>query len=75
MKIYISNLNINDLQSNEQFIQVQVSFYDDIAHPHNCADVRVFLKKDQTKTLSAIKKDAIQEAVKYLKSILADRSK
>jgi len=74
MKIYISNLNINDLQSNEQFIQVQVSFYDDIAHPHNCADVRVFLKKDQTKTLGAIKKDAMQEAVKYLKSILTDRS-
>ena len=74
MKIYISNLNINDDQSNEQFIQVQVSFYDDIAHPHNCADVRVFLKKDQTKTLGAIKKDAMQEAVKYLKSILTDRS-
>ena len=74
MKIYISNLNINDRQSNEQFIQVQVSFYDDIAHPHNCADVRVFLKKDQTKTLGAIKKDAMQEAVKYLKSILTDRS-
>ena len=74
MKIYISNLNINDHQSNEQFIQVQVSFYDDIAHPHNCADVRVFLKKDQTKTLGAIKKDAVQEAVKYLKSILTDRS-
>jgi len=74
MKIYISNLNINDLQSNEKFIQVQVSFYDDMAHPHQCADVRVYLKKDQTKTLGSIKKGAIQEAVKYLKSILADRS-
>jgi hypothetical protein len=74
MKIYISNLNINDLQSKEQFMQVQVSFYDELAHPHHCADGRVFLKKDQTKTLGAIKKDAIQEAVKYLKLILADRS-
>ena len=74
MKIYISNLNINDDQSNEQFIQVQVSFYDEIAYPHHCADVRVFLKKDKTKTLDAIKKDAIQEALKYLKSILTDRS-
>ena len=74
MKIYISNLNIKDDQSKEKLIQVQVSFYDDIAYPHHSADVRVFLKKDQTKTLGAIKKDAIQEAVKYLKSILADRS-
>jgi len=74
MKIYISNLNINDLHSNEQFIQVQVSFYDDTAYPHHCADVRVFLKKDKNKTLGAIKKDAIQEAVKYLKSIFASRS-
>ena len=74
MKIYISNLNINDSQPNEQFMQVQVAFYDDTAYPNQCADVRVFLKKDQNKTLGAIKKDAIQEAVKYLKSILVDRS-
>ena len=73
MKIYISKLNINDQQSNEKYIQVQVSFYNEISYPHNCADVRVFLKKDQTKTVGAIKKDAIQEA-KYLKSISAHRS-
>ena len=74
MKIYLSNLNINDFQSNEQFIQVQVSFYDDLAYPHHNADVRVFLKKDQTKTLGAIKREAIQKALKYLESILAGRS-
>ena len=74
MKIYISNLNINDHQPKEQFLQVQVSFYDDKAYPHQNADVRVFLKKDQYKTLGAIKKDAIQEAINYLKSILTDRS-
>ena len=74
MKIYISNLNINDLQPNEPFIQVQVSFYNELAYPHYNADVRVFLKKEQTKTLGAIKRDAIQEALKYLISILASRS-
>ena len=74
MKIYISNLNINDLQPNEPFIQVQVSFYNELAYPHYNGDVRVFLKKEQTKTLGAIKRDAIQEALKYLKSILASRS-
>ena len=52
MKIYISNLNINDSHPNEQFMQVQVSFYDDTAYPHQSADVRVFLKKGQTKTLA-----------------------
>ena len=74
MKIYISNLNINDHQPKEQFLQVQVAFYDDKAYPHQSADVRVFLTKDQYKTIDAIKKDAIQEAIKYLKSILTDRS-
>jgi hypothetical protein len=72
MKIYISNLNINDHQPNEKFMQVQVSFYDDTAYPHQSADVRVYLKKDQTKTLGAIKKDS--GGSKVFKIILADRS-
>jgi hypothetical protein len=37
MKIYISNMNINDSQPNEQFMQVQVAFYDDTAYPNQCA--------------------------------------
>jgi hypothetical protein len=74
MKIYISKLHLNDLQPNDKFIQVQVSFYDEVTYPHFCADVGVFLKKDKTKTIDAIKKDAIQEAIKYLKSVLGGRS-
>ena len=74
MKIFISNLNINDLNPDSKFIQVEVSFYDEETTPQPSADVRVFLKKDKTKTIEEIKRDSIQEAIKYLKSILADRS-
>ena len=74
MKIYISNLNINDLNPDSKFIQVVVSFYDEETTPQPGADVRVFLKKDKTKTIEDIKKDAIQEAIKYLKSVLGGRS-
>jgi hypothetical protein len=74
MKIYISRFDLNDLNPDFEFFQVEVSFYDDKSTPQPGADVRVFLKKDKTKTIEAIKRDAIQEAVKYLKSVLADRS-
>ena len=73
MKIYISNLNINDLNPDSKFIQVEVSFYDEETSPQPGADVRVFLKKETTKTIEDIKKEAIQEAIKYLKSVLTDR--
>ena len=69
MKIYISNLNINDLNPDYKHIQVEVSFYDDETNPQPNADVRVFLKKDKTKTIEDIKKDAIRKALKFLKSI------
>ena len=74
MKIYISNLNINDLNPDSKFIQVEVSFYDEETSPQLGADVRVFLKKDTQKTIEDIKRDAIQEAIKYLKSVIANRS-
>ena len=74
MKIFISNLNINDLNPDSKFIQVEVSFYDEEITPQPGADVRVFLKKDKTKTIEDIKKDAILEAIKYLKSVVAGRS-
>ena len=74
MKIYISNLNINDLNPDSKFIQVEVSFYDEGTDPQPGADVRVFLRKDRTKTIEDIKKDAIQAAIKYLKSVIANRS-
>ena len=74
MKIYISNLNINDLNPDSKFIQVEVSFYDEETSPQRGADVRVFLKKDTQKTIEDMKKDAIQEAIKYLKSVIANRS-
>lgn len=74
MKIYISSLNINDLNPDSKFIQVEVSFYDEETTPQLGADVKVFLKKDKTKTIEEIKMDAIQEAIKYLKSVVAGRS-
>ena len=74
MKIFISNLNINDLNPDSKFIQVVVSFYDEETTPQPGADVRVFLKKDKTKTIEDIKMDAIQQAIKYLKSVVAGRS-
>ena len=74
MKIYISHFDFNDLNPDFKFNQVQVSFYDDETIPQPGADVRVFLKKDTTKTIEDIKRDAIQEAIRYLKSVLADRS-
>lgn len=74
MKIYISSLNINDLNPDSKFIQVEVSFYDEETTPQLGADVKVFLKKDTTKTIEEIKMDAIQEAIKYLKSVVAGRS-
>jgi hypothetical protein len=73
MKIYISRLDLNDLNPDFKFIQVEVSFYDDEATPQPGADVRIFLKKGRTKTIEEIKRDAIQEAIKYLKSVLSDR--
>ena len=74
MKIFISNLNINDSRPDNQLIQVQVSFYDEVNYPHLRADVSVFLRKDKTKTIGNIKKEAIGKAVMYLKSVLAGRS-
>ena len=74
MKIYISNLNINDLNPDSEFLQVEVSFYDEKTTPQLGADVRIFLKKDKTKTIEDIKKDAIQEAIDFLKSLLANRA-
>ena len=74
MKIYISNLNINDLNPDSKFIQVEVSFYDEKTAPQPGADVRVFLKKDKTKTIEDIKRDAIKEAIKFLKSVLTNRA-
>ena len=74
MRIYISNLNINDLNPDSKFIQVEVSFYNEETSPQPGADVRVFLKKNKTKTVEDIKKDAIKEATEFLKSILTNRA-
>ncbi len=55
MKIYISRLDINDLNPDSEFIQVEVSFYDEETTPQPGADVRVFLKRDTSKTIKDIK--------------------
>jgi hypothetical protein len=39
MKIYISRLDINDLNPDAKFIQVEVSFYDEETSPQRGADV------------------------------------
>ena len=69
----IGDFEANDLNPDSKFIQVEVSFYDEETTPQHSADVRVFLKKEKTKTIEEIKREAIQEALNFLKSVLADR--
>lgn len=68
MQITVSKIIPNSAQSDFEFLETNVSFYDETKEPHFSADVVVFLEKKDL-LLSEIEALAIQKARDFLSRI------
>lgn len=68
MQIQVVRVLPNDQSPDFPYMEVIVTFHDEVTSPHRNAEVRVYIEKSDL-PLPEIKKQAIQKAKEFLKQL------